>query len=328
MEEAKTVLVTGGSGFIGASTCLRLVEEGYNVVNIDRRKRELPGVTQYPFELDNHQVRGLIKLLQPDAIIHLAADHMVEPSVTDPGTYYWNNVANTISLLNHAVEAGVKKFVFSSSSSVYGDSTKSPHVGAEEDHTPKNPISPYAKSKSIVEDILWDYATAHDLQSVSLRYFNAAGSDTKNGIGYVTAKDELPTHLIPVLCKAVNEGDTFHIFGDTYATKDGTTSRDYTHLMDIVEGHIKALEYLNNGGATDVFNIGAGSTHTIMEVISEFESVTGQNVNYKIGNKRSGDVAITFANNSKANEILSWRPKYDLTKIIEDAWKWETKKKK
>ena len=328
MEEAKTVLVTGGSGFIGASTCLRLVEEGYNVVNIDRRKRELPGVTQYPFELDNHQVRGLIKLLQPDAIIHLAADHMVEPSVTDPGTYYWNNVANTISLLNHAVEAGVTKFVFSSSSSVYGDNTKSPHVGAEEDHTPKNPISPYAKSKSIVEDILWDYATAHDLQSVSLRYFNAAGSDTKNGIGYITAKDELPTHLIPVLCKAVNESETFHIFGDTYATKDGTTSRDYTHLMDIVEGHVKALEYLNNGGTTDVFNIGAGSTHTIMEVIEAFESVTGQNVNYKIGNKRSGDVAITFANNSKANEILSWRPKYDLTKIIEDAWKWETKKKK
>ena len=203
MSEAKTVLVTGGSGFIGSSTCLRLVEEGYNVVNIGRRKRELPGVTQYPFELDNHQVRGLIKLLQPDAIIHLAADHMVEPSVTDPGTYYWNNVANTISLLNHAVEAGVTKFVFSSSSSVYGEGINSV-TGAVEDSTPKNPISPYAKSKSIVEDILWDYDTAHELKSVSLRYFNAAGSDTKNGIGYVTAKDELPTHLIPVLCKAVN----------------------------------------------------------------------------------------------------------------------------
>ena len=131
MSEAKTVLVTGGSGFIGASTCLRLVEEGYNVVNIDRRKRDLPGVTQYPFELDNHQVRGLIKLLQPDAIIHLAASHTVEGSVTDPGTYYWNNVANTISLLNHAVEAGVTKFVFSSSSSVYGNNMNSAHVGAE-----------------------------------------------------------------------------------------------------------------------------------------------------------------------------------------------------
>ena len=260
MDEEKTVLVTGGSGFIGASTCLRLVEEGYNVVNIDRVKRELPGVTQYPFELDNHQVRGLIKLLQPDAIIHLAASHTVEGSVTDPGTYYWNNVANTISLLNHAVEAGVKKFVFSSSSSVYGDNTKSAQVGAEEDHTIKVPVSPYAKSKSIVEDILWDYATAHNLQSVSLRYFNAAGSDTKNNIGYVTAKDELPTHLIPVLCKTVNEKETFTVFGDTYGTKDGTTSRDYTHVMDIVDGHVKALDYLNTGGNTDIFNIGASST--------------------------------------------------------------------
>ena len=328
MEEAKTVLVTGGSGFIGASTCLRLVVEGYNVVNIDRRKRELPGVTQYPFELDNHQVRGLIKLLQPDAIIHLAADHMVEPSVTDPGTYYWNNVANTISLLNHAVEAGVTKFVFSSSSSVYGDNTKSPHVGAEEDHTPKNPISPYAKSKSIVEDILWDYDTAHALKSVSLRYFNAAGSDTKNGIGYVTAKDELPTHLIPVLCKAVNESETFTIYGDTYATKDGTTSRDYTHLMDIVEGHVKALEYLNNGGTTDIFNMGASNTHTILEVIEAFESVTGEKVEYVIGKNRPGDVAITFANNTKAAEILDWTPTRDLNTIIADAWAWETKKKK
>jgi len=328
MSEAKTVLVTGGSGFIGASTCLRLVEEGYNVVNIDRRKRELPGVTQYPFELDNHQVRGLIKLIQPDAIIHLAADHMVEPSVTDPGTYYWNNVANTVALLNHAVEAGVKKLVFSSSSSVYGDNIKSAHVGAEEDHTAKNPISPYAKSKSIVEDMLWDYATAHDLQSVSLRYFNAAGSDEKNGIGYVTAKDELPTHLIPVLCKAVNEKETFHIYGDDYATKDGTTSRDYTHLMDIVEGHVKALEYLNDGGHTDIFNMGAGHTHTIMEVIEAFESVTGESVDHVIGSRRPGDVPITFANSTKAAEILDWTPTRDLNTIIADAWAWETRKKK
>ena len=327
MEEAKTVLVTGGSGFIGASTCLRLVEEGYNVVNIDRRKRELPGVTQYPFELDNHQVRGLIKLLQPEAIIHLAASHMVEPSVEDPGTYYWNNVANTISLLNHAVEAGVKKFVFSSSSSVYGDSIKS-QTGASEDSTPKAPISPYAKSKSIVEDILWDYATAHDLQSVSLRYFNAAGSDTKHGIGYVTAKDELPTHLIPVLCKAVNEGEAFTVFGDSYPTKDGTTSRDYTHLMDIVEGHVKALEYLNQGGKTDIFNMGASDTHTILEVIEAFESVTGEKVEQVVGNIRPGDVAITFANNTKAAEILDWHPTRDLNTIIADAWAWETRKKK
>ena len=328
MSEAKTVLVTGGSGFIGASTCLRLVEEGYNVVNIDRVKRELPGVTQYPFELDNHQVRGLIKLLQPDAIIHLAASHTVEGSVTDPGTYYWNNVANTVALLNHAVEAGVKKFVFSSSSSVYGDNMKSAQVGAEEDNTTKAPISPYAKSKSITEDMLWDYATAHDLQSVSLRYFNAAGSDTKNGIGYVTAKDELPTHLIPVLCKAVNESETFEIFGDDYATKDGTTSRDFTHVMDIVEGHAKALEYLNKGGTTDIFNIGASNTHTILEVIETFESVTGQTVDYTYAPNRSGDVNITFANNTKAAEILDWHPTRDLNTIIEDAWAWETRKKK
>jgi UDP-glucose 4-epimerase len=327
MEEAKTILVTGGSGFIGASTCLRLVKEGYNVVNIDRRKRDLPGVTQYPFELDNHQVRGLIKLLQPEAIVHLAASHMVEPSVSDPGSYYWNNVANTISLLNHAVEAGVKNFVFSSSSSVYGDGINS-EQGALEDLTTKNPSSPYAKSKSIVEDILWDYSTAHDLQSVSLRYFNAAGSDSENNIGYVTAKDEMPTHLIPVVCKSLNESETFHIFGNDYPTKDGTTSRDYTHVMDVVEAHIKALEYLEQGGKTDIFNIGNGSTNTILEVIECLEDVSGQKVNYQIAPRRPGDVPFTFANNQKAKDVLGWTPNYDLKAILADAWTWETGKKK
>ena len=325
-EEQKTVLVTGGSGFIGASTCLRFVEEGYNVVNIDRRKRDLPGVTQYPFELDNHQVRGVIKLIKPDAIIHLAASHMVEPSVTDPGTYYWNNVANTIALLNHAVEAGVKKFVFSSSSTVYGENV--PSTGAIEDETGKMPISPYAKSKSITEDMLWDYATAHDLQSVSLRYFNAAGSDTKNGIGYVTAKDELPTHLLPVLCKAVNDSEKFKIFGNDYPTKDGTTSRDYTHVMDVVEAHVQALDYLNAGGKTDVFNIGAHDTHTILEVIDAFERVTGEKVSIEFGERRNGDVAFTFANNDKAKQILKWQPFHTIENIVADAWAWETRKKK
>ena len=160
-EEAKTVLVTGGSGYIGGVVCRLLVDAGHNVVNLDRAKKQIPGVNQYPFDIDNHQVKGIIKLIKPDTIIHLAADHEVGRSVLEPNVFYKNNVANTIDLLDHAVESGVKNFIFSSSSSVYGDIDTFPTT----EDTPKAPVSPYGLSKSIIEDILPDYEKAYGLKS-------------------------------------------------------------------------------------------------------------------------------------------------------------------
>jgi len=179
---SKTVLVTGGSGYIGTQVCVDLVAHGYNVVNIDHKKKDIEGVTQYPFDIDNHQTKGILQLVKPDVIIHLAAYHSVPESFDNPGAYYYNNVANTINLLNSAVEAGCKQFIFSSSSTVY------------------NPVSPYGRSKRMVEEIMCDFQDAYDIRCLSLRYFNAAGAapDMKHGYTESPAR-----HLIPIVCRSV-----------------------------------------------------------------------------------------------------------------------------
>ena len=222
-NEEKTILVTGGSGFIGSVTCKLLVDSGYNVINIDRVKRQQEGVTQYPFDIDNHQLKGVIELTKPDAVIHLAADHSVPLSIQDPASTYANNVANSISLLNHSINAGVKHFIFSSSSSVYGDSETI--LNAESDIP--NPKTPYGRSKLIFENVLKDYANAYEFNFASLRYFNAAGS--YEGLGYTLNPKQ---HLVPILVDAGLNEEVFTINGDDYETPDGTCIRDYTHIFD------------------------------------------------------------------------------------------------
>ena len=321
-SESKTVLVTGGSGFIGSAVCRILADAGHNVINIDPKKKEQAGVTQYPFSIDNHQVAGLINLVKPETIIHLAAEHEVGRSMKEPGVYYANNVANTISLLNHAVDAGVKHFIFSSSSSVYGETDQYPTP----EHAHKNPISPYGMSKSIVEDILQDYEMAYGLKFTSLRYFNAAGALPDNSHGYT---QDPATHLIPSICKKVAAGETVTIYGGDYNTADGTGSRDYTHVSDIALAHIVAMNYLSDENSeSGCFNIGSGNPATVLEVIKEFENVTGETVNYEIVDRRPGDAERNFSDTSLASETFGWQPQYTLTDIVEHAWAWETKKKR
>ena len=320
--EDKTVLVTGGSGFIGTSICMLLAEAGYNVINLDRKKKEIPGVTQYPFDIDNHQVAGIMKLTRPDTIIHLAADHEVARSMEHPGTYYHNNVSNTITLLNQAVECGVKNFIYSSSSTVYGDVDTFP--------TPEslagNPLNPYGRSKHIVESMLQDYADAYGIKYASLRYFNAAGALPDNSHGYT---QDPATHLVPIIAKALAAGEPVQVFGGDYDTADGTTERDYTHLCDIASAHVSAMNYLTVedtlGGA---FNIGMGNPASVLDVIKEFEKVTGKTVEYTVTDRRPGDSAKTFADITKATQTFGWQPQYTLTDIVEHAWAWETKKKR
>ena len=320
-DTQRTVLVTGGSGFVGGMVCRLLVAAGHNVINVDRKKKEIDGVTQYPFDIDNHQLKGVIQLTRPDTIMHFAAEHEVGRSMVEPGKYYWNNVANTIALLNHAVGAGVKNFVFSSSSSVYGIHDNFP----TSENTPREPISPYGKTKKIVEDILVDYYRAYGLNYVALRYFNAAGADPELSHGYV---QDPASHLIPILAKAAISGDAVKIFGDDYETKDGTAERDYTHVFDIATAHLASMNYLSDGGPSGVFNIGAGNSSSVLHVIDRFNSVNGTKINYEITDRRPGDPSRTYSDISKAKNAFGWSPVYTLDDIVKHAYEWEKKVQK
>tara|TARA_B100000900_G_scaffold387517_1_gene378806 strand:- start:3035 stop:3991 length:957 start_codon:yes stop_codon:yes gene_type:complete len=316
-NEEKTILVTGGSGYIGSVTCKLLVDSGYNVINIDRIKRKQEGVTQYPFDIDNHQLKGVIELTKPDAVIHLAADHSVPLSIQDPASTYANNVANTISLLNHSINAGVKHFIFSSSSSVYGDSETI--LNAESDIP--NPKTPYGRSKLIIENVLKDYADAYELNFASLRYFNAAGS--YEGLGYNLNPKQ---HLVPILVDACINDETFTLNGDDYETPDGTCIRDYTHVFDVASAHISALNYLMDGGDSNIFNIGGGSGTSIKQVIAEVEKQLEKDINVEVGPKREGDAERTDANIVKAFEMLGWEPQNTLEEIVADEIAYQSKK--
>ena len=316
-NEEKTILVTGGSGFIGSVTCKLLVDSGYNVINIDRVKRQQEGVTQYPFDIDNHQLKGVIELTKPDAVIHLAADHSVPLSIQDPASTYANNVANSISLLNHSINAGVKHFIFSSSSSVYGDSETI--LNAESDIP--NPKTPYSRSKLIIENVLKDYADAYEFNFASLRYFNAAGS--YEGLGYTLNPKQ---HLVPILVNAGLNDEVFTVNGDDYETPDGTCIRDYTHVFDVASAHVSALNYLMDGGDSNIFNIGGGSGTSIKQVIAEVEKQLEKEINVEVGPKRDGDAERTDANIVKAFELLGWEPQNTLEEIVADEIAYQSKK--
>lgn len=320
-KEAKTILVTGGSGYIGGMVCRLLVDAGHNVINVDRKKKEIPGVTQYPFDIDSNQLKGIIQLVKPDTIMHFAADHEVGRSVLEPAVFYWNNVANSVALLNHAVESGVKNFVFSSSSSVYGDISQFPTT----EDTPKAPCSPYGKTKSMVEDMLEDYANAYDINFVALRYFNAAGAAPDLSHGYT---QDPASHIVPILAKKIIKGEEFDVYGNDYETADGTCERDYTHVFDIATAHLAAMNYLDDSGSNGIFNIGANGSQSVMEVIAAFEKVTNTTIKYNVVPRRAGDAAKTWADNTKAREAFGWEPQYGLEDIVRHAYEWEKKQRK
>ena len=318
-EQQKTILVTGGSGFIGSITCKFLVDSGHNVINIDRIKRQQEGVHQYPFDIDNHQLEGVIALTKPDAVIHLAADHSVPLSIGNPADTYYNNVANSVALLKHCIKNNVKHFVFSSSSSVYGNSEFV--VNTETD--PTNPLTPYGRSKQMIETVLKDFSNAYDLTFASLRYFNAAGS--YEGLGYTL---EPKSHLVPILVEKALNGETFTLNGEDYATKDGTCERDYTHVADIASAHISALNYLFDGGNGGIFNVGGGSSSSIKEVIAEVEKQLDLTIDTEVGPKREGDPAVTSANVARAWEEFGWESNFDIEDIVKDEIAFQQSQKK
>lgn len=320
----KHILVTGGSGYVGSHVAKMLFEHGYYPVVFDLMVNQRPwanphwpGVTG---DINNKwHLDTLFNNFEFDAVIHLAASSEVGASVTNPIRYYQNNVGGTAALLATCVKYNVKNLVFSSTSSVYGV-VDPENLPTKEDH-PKNPVTSYGSSKWTVECMLRDVDIAHSIRSVSLRYFNASGASPDGTIGEHRLS---PSHLIPSIQHVVNGNkDTFVFNGTDYPTKDGTAVRDFTHVWDIADAHIKALEYLQAGGKTDSFNIGAGQGKSIIEVFTEFQTQADVVVPFRSGPRRPGDIAINYADISKAKEVLGWEPKMsDCKSIVRDAVKW------
>lgn len=324
-----TVLVTGGAGYIGSHAVLALKRAGYNVIVLDNLSyghRELvEEVLQVELIIGDTSDRPLLDRLFAThdiaAVMHFAAYIAVGESVADPAKYYHNNVVGTLTLLEAMVAASINYFVFSSTCALYGVPK---FVPLTEDH-PQDPISPYATTKWMVERILDDFAAAYGLKSVSFRYFNASGADPDGLLG----EDHAPeTHLIPlVLLTALGQRQSISILGTDYPTRDGTCIRDYIHVTDLAQAHVLGLQYLLNGGSSNVFNLGNGSGFSVREVIETARQVTERDIPVVEGDRRPGDPPILVGSSDKARQVLGWQPQYaDLNQILRHAWQWHQKR--
>ena len=318
----KNILVVGGAGYIGAHMCKYLFRHGYVPVVLDNLVHgHRQAVRWGPFfegRMDDRDLLRRIFSAYPIAsVMHFAAYCYVGESMTAPAKYYENNVAATITLLQAMVEAGVLGFIFSSSCATYGEPERIP---ISEDH-PLNPINPYGRTKRMVEQILADFRTAYGLESVSLRYFNAAGADPDGELG----EDHDPeTHLIPlVLQTALGQRPHVDVFGNDYPTRDGTCIRDYIHIQDLAQAHLLALERLLDGRPGGVFNLGNGEGVSVQEVIDTARQRTGLPIPANIIERRPGDPAVLVGSSAKACSELGWKPQFpELQAIIETAWNW------
>ena len=320
----RKILVTGGAGYIGSHTVRLLLKQGHDVLVVDNlSKGYRHNVPEGRLNvLDLHDTAALATLMKAerfDAVIHFAAFIAVGESMRDPAKYFTNNVCGTLSLLDAMVQAGVKHIVFSSTAAVYGEPQASPIL----ETFPIHAVNPYGESKVMVETLLRWFDQIHGLTSVCLRYFNASGADPDAVLG---EEHEPETHLIPLVLRAVQTGKPLTVFGDDYATPDGTCIRDYIHVNDLAQAHILAVEYLLNGGKSDQFNVGTGSGSSVMEMIHTVEDVTGKKVPYTVGPRREGDPPALVASSQKLREILGWSPEYaDLKTIVTHAWKFASK---
>jgi UDP-arabinose 4-epimerase len=317
-----TLFVTGGAGYVGSHCCKAFKRAGWDVVvydNLSRGHREFVryGDLIVGDILDSDALAKAVRDVKPDAVAHFAALAYVGESVSAPGLYYRNNTVGALNVVEAMLGSGVNKLLFSSTCATYGVPVRTP---IDESH-PQSPINPYGWSKLFVERILADFSVAHGLRSVTLRYFNAAGADADGELG---EWHEPETHAIPLaILGALKPEYTFTIFGDDFETRDGTGLRDYIHVADLAEAHKRALEYLFQGGQSDVFNLGTGVGTTVGEIASAVERVAGRPVARKIGARRAGDPPALFAANEKARTVLGWEPvQSDIENIVRTAWRW------
>jgi len=320
----ETVLVVGGAGYIGSHTCLDLANKGYKPVvfdNFSNGHREFVkwGPAEEGDIRDRARLDEVLAKHKPSAILHFAALIEVGESVKDPISFYENNVIGTLTLLSAAQAAGINAFVFSSTCATYGLPQSVP---LDETHR-QVPINPYGRTKYIVEQALADYDQYKSLRSVVLRYFNAAGADFEGRIGEWHQPE---THAIPLaIDAALGRRQGFKVFGSDYETRDGTCVRDYIHVLDLADAHVRAVEYLLRGGESVALNLGTGTGTTVKELLGAIEDVSRKPFPVEYIGRREGDSHTLVANNDKARDVLGWVPQYDLSQIIQSAWNWHAR---
>jgi UDP-arabinose 4-epimerase len=325
MSSPKRVLITGGGGFIGSHTAKKLAQMGFEPVVFDNFSRGHRSLARFGPVIegdvrDRNALVGAINSYKPIACIHFAAFAYVAESIQHPASYYDNNVGGSLELIQALLATSLTKLVFSSTCAVYGQTGGVPVT----EETPKHPISPYGRSKHMVEEMLADFQHSSGLESVSLRYFNAAGADPDNEIGEMHNPEP---HIIPrALMAAAGHIDGIQINGTDYPTADGTPVRDYTHVMDLADSHILALQYLLDGGHSDVFNVGVGCGYSITDIVNCVRKVTQRSLRIVAGPRRAGDPAVVIADATKSRSILGFAPRFpELTQMVEHAWQWYSK---
>ncbi len=323
------ILVNGGAGYIGSHVVKQLGEQGdHHITVVDNLVTGFEDAVLYGdlVKLDLSEFDKVDKLFEEkkfDAVIHFAASLIVPESVSDPIKYYMNNTVNTTNVIKCCIKHGVNRFIFSSTAATYGEPDSS-LIPIKED-APTAPINPYGSSKLMSETILKDTAFAHpDFKYIALRYFNVAGASIDGKIGQSTKG---ATHLIKVAAEtACGKRDKMFVFGDDYDTPDGTCIRDYIHVEDLASAHLKALEYLEEGNDSDLFNCGYGHGFSVLEVLETMKEVSGVDFKVEINDRRAGDPAILVSDNSKIKKKMGWQPKYDDLKLIcKTALDWEKK---
>ena len=325
MSDGKKVLVTGGCGYIGSHVTRQLSEQGYEVVVYDNLSTGFEDSLLHNETLvkaDLNDMKALDETFANNsfhAVLHFAASIVVPESVENPISYYRNNTVNSINLFETCIKHGVKNLVFSSTAAVYGENT----LDMVTEQSPTAPANPYAWSKLMDEQILADVANANEgFRFVTLRYFNVAGADPKGRIGQ---RFPNATHLIKVACEtAIGLRESIAVFGDDYPTKDGTCVRDYIHIEDLADAHIKALNYLENEGTCLTLNCGYGQGFSVNDVLDTVDKVNGSSIKRIQAARRPGDVSAIVADSSKLKKTLGWKPQYDdINKIVSSAYEWE-----
>ena len=334
----KTILVTGGCGYIGVHTIVDLLQNGYDVISVDNNSRSDIAILKGAEKITDKKIKNytidLCNLIDTESIfeenkniigiIHFAAYKAVGESVEKPMLYFENNLVSLINILKCAEKYTVPHFVFSSSCTVYGNPDTIPVT----EETPQKPAaSPYGATKQMGEQIVNDVIASNNINAILLRYFNPVGADPSILIGEIPLGR--PANLVPAITQtAIGKIGSMQVHGTDYPTRDGSCVRDYIHVNDIAHAHTLALDYLiagRNKSKSEIFNLGTGDGYTVLEVINAFEKVSGVKLNYTIGPRRAGDVIAIYANNDKARNILQWKPKYNLEDMMSTAWQWELK---
>jgi len=327
------ILVTGGAGYIGSHTCVELLQAGYEVVVVDNlsnskeesltRVQELTGKSLEFHQVDLRDYKGLERIFKPqdiDTVIHFAGLKAVGESVGKPLHYYANNVSGTVTLCQVMQTQGVRNLVFSSSCTVYGD----PHKIPIQEDFPRSATNPYGRSKLMIEDILSDLHVADPSWNIALlRYFNPVGAHSSGRIG--EDPNGVPNNLVPYIAQvAVGKLPELNVYGNDYPTPDGTGVRDYIHVIDLAQGHLRALEKLQTNPGVVPYNLGTGQGDSVLQMVVAFERACGKKIPYKIVARRPGDVSISYADPSKAARELQWKAVHGIDEMCADVWRWQS----